>query len=202
MGIARFSTLSDGTYYNPINSFKKYQNKLAKLQRKLSKKVKFSANWRKFNLKIQKLHQKIANVRNDFLHKTSTAISKNHALVVIEDLQIANMSKSAKGTLENPGKNVRTKSGLNKSILDQGWGEFRRQLAYKLKWLGGKLITVNPQYTSQCCSNCGCIEKDNRKTQAKFKCVSCGYEINADVNAANNILAAGLAVLACGAEKA
>ena len=202
MGVARFATLSDGSCIKPLHSFRKHEKKLAKLQRKLAKRVKFSANWQKLKAKIQRLHRTIANVRNDFLHKTTTIISKNHALVVIEDLKVRNMSRSASGTLEAPGKNVRAKAGLNKSILDQGWFEFRRQLTYKLKWLGGKLVAIPPQYTSQACSHCGCVDKANRPTQAKFKCTVCGFEANADHNAALNILAAGHAVSACGAGRA
>lgn len=202
MGIARFATLSDGSYIRPLHSFRKHEKKLAKLQRKLAKRVKFSANWQKLKAKIQRLHRIIANVRNDFLHKTTTIISKNHALVVIEDLKVRDMSRSASGTVEAPGRNVRAKSGLNKSILDQGWFEFRRQLEYKLKWLGGKLVVIPPQYTSQTCSHCGCVDRANRPTQAKFKCTACGFECNADHNAALNILAAGQAVPACGAGRA
>ena len=199
MGVARFATLSDGSCIKPLHSFRKHEKKLAKLQRRLAKRVKFSANWQKLKAKIQRLHRTIANVRNDFLHKTTTIISKNHALVVIEDLKVRNMSRSASGTSELPGKNVRAKAGLNKSILDQGWFEFRRQLEYKLKWLGGKLVVIPPQYPSQTCSHCGCVDRANRPAQAKFKCVACGFECNADYNAALNILAAGQAVSACGA---
>lgn len=202
MGVARFATLSDGSSIRPLNSFRKHEKKLAALQRKLAKRTKFSANWQKLKARIQHLHRKIANVRNDFLHKASTTISKNHAIVVIEDLKARNMSRSASGTLEAHGKNVRAKAGLNKSILDQGWFEFRRQLAYKLAWLGGNLLAVPPQYTSQTCSRCGCVDKQSRQTQAKFKCTACGFEANADHNAALNILAAGHAVSACGAGKA
>ena len=202
MGIARFATFSDGSSIRPLHSFRKHEKKLAKLQRKLAKRVKSSSNWRKLKAKIQRLHRTIANVRNDFLHKTTTIISKNHALVVIEDLKVRNMSRSASGTVEAPGRNVRAKAGLNKSILDQGWYEFRRQLEYKLKWLGGKLVVIPPQYTSQTCSHCGCVDRANRPTQAKFKCTACGFECNADHNAALNILAAGQAVTACGAGRA
>lgn len=201
MGVARFATLSDGSCIKPLNSFRKQERILAKLQRRLSKKIKFSNNWQKQKRKIQKQHQKIANVRKDFLHKETTRISKNHAIVVVEELQIRNMSRSASGTVENPGKNVQAKSGLNKSILDQGWYEFRRQLEYKLRWRGGELRTVPAQFTSQRCSRCGEEDKASRKTQSKYKCTSCGYEANADHNAAKNILAAGLAVTACGASK-
>lgn len=202
MGIARFATLSDGSSIRPLHSFRKYEKKLAVLQRKMAKREKFSANWRKLKARIQRLHRKIANVRNDFLHKATTSISKNHAVVVMEDLKVRNMSRSASGTLEAPGKNVSAKAGLNKSILDQGWFEFRRQLAYKMAWLGGTLLIVPPQYTSQTCSRCGCVDKRNRPTQAKFKCTACGFECNADHNAALNILAAGQAVTACGAGRA
>ena len=118
-------------------------------------------------------------------------------MVVIEDLKIANMSKSAKGTKESPGKNVKAKSGLNKSILDQGWYEFRRQLEYKQLWRGGQVLAVLAAYTSQRCSCCGHTEAGNRKTQELFLCVSCGYQDHADINAAKNIEAAGSAVLAC-----
>ena len=119
-------------------------------------------------------------------------------MVVVEDLKVANMSKSAKGTAENPGKNVKSKSGLNRSILDQGWFEFVRQLEYKQLWSGGQLIKIDPKFTSQKCSKCGHTAKENRKSQSNFKCVSGGFESNADLNAASNILAAGQAVLACG----
>ena len=194
MGVVRFATLSDGSTIEPLNSFRKYEKKLAKLQRKQARCKKFSSNWQKIKSRIQRLHLHIANARKDFLHKASTMISKNHAVVVLEDLKVQNMSSSKAG-----GKR---KSGLNKSILDQGWFEFRRQLTYKLAWLGGSLVAIPPQYTSQTCSRCGCVDKQNRQTQAKFKCTACGFEINADHNAALNILAAGLAVTACGAGKA
>ena len=202
MGITHFVALSDGHLIAPRNSFKASEKKLVRLQRRLAKCKKFSKNWQKIKTKIAKLHRKIACMRQDFLHKLSTDICKTHALVVMEDLKVRNMSQSASGTVDSPGRNVRAKAVLNKRILDQGWSEFRRQIVYKSQWLGGQLVLVNPAYTSQSCNNCGCINKDNRPTQTKFKCVSCGHEDNADVNAARNILAAGLAVSACGEERA
>jgi putative transposase len=195
LGIARFATLSDGTFYAPINSFKRHQDSLRKAQQALSRKVKFSNNWKKAQAKVQRIYTRIANVRSDFLHKTSTAISKNHAIVCIEDLQVQNMSKSAAGTADAPGKNVRAKAGLNKSILDQGWFEFRRQLEYKLAWNGGRLIVVPPQNTSRTCPCCGHVSTDNRPTQARFKCVACGFEDNADLVGAINILSRGIQIL-------
>lgn len=198
MGIARFATFSDGNYIAPVNHFRALESKLAKAQRKLAKKKKFSQNWRKQKQKISTLHHKIANCRKDFLHKASTTLSKNHAMIVMEDLKVRNMSSSAKGTTDAPGNNVKAKSGLNKSILDQGWFEFRRQLEYKQAWRGGELLLVDPKYTSQQCPSCHHKSKDNRQTQAHFACTECGYTENADVVGAINILARGHRVLACG----
>lgn len=197
-GVAKLATLSDGTVFEPVNSFQKNQKKLARLQRQLSRKVKFSNNWQKQKRKIQRLHSCIANIRRDYLHKVTTAVSKNHAMIVIEDLKVSNMSKSAAGTVSQPGRNVRAKSGLNRSILDQGWYEMRRQLEYKQLWRGGQVLAVPPAYTSQRCACCGHTAKENRLSQSKFRCQVCGYTANADVNGARNILAAGHAVLACG----
>ena len=198
MGIVRFATLSNGQYFNPVNAFKTLKGKLAKLQRQLKRKTKGSSNWKKLVTKIGKLHYRIANIRKNFLHQISNTISKNHATVYVEDLQVKNMSKSAKGTKDNPGKMVKQKTGLNRAILDQAWYEFRRQLEYKLRWRGGQLIPISPQYTSQCCPACGHTAKANRTAQALFACVECGYTENADVVGAMNVLQRGRALSAAG----
>lgn len=197
MGIARFATLSDGTFYAPLNSFKRHEDRLRRAQQAMSRKTKFSSNWKKAKARVQKIHARIGNVRRDYLHKATTTISQNHAMVCIEDLQVRNMSRSAAGTTEQPGKHVRAKSGLNKAILDQGWFEFRRQLNYKLAWAGGHLIVVPPQNTSRTCPACGHVSADNRQTQARFLCVECGFEEHADLVGAINILRAGHARCAC-----
>ena len=188
VGIARFATLSDGSYIEPLNTFRKHQQRLARYQRSMSRKTKFSSNWKKAKARITKLHTRIGNVRRDFLHKTTSTLSKNHAMVCIEDLQLRNMSKSAAGSLDSPGRKVRQTSGLNKSILDQGWGEFRRQLEYKQAWMGGGVLAVPPHNTSRTCPACGHVSAENRQTQARFECVECGYENNADVVGAINVL--------------
>ena len=197
VGIARFATMSDGTFLAPLNSFRKHEARLRRYQRAMSRKTKFSSNWKKAKARVQRIHARIGNARRDYLHKATTTISQNHAMVCIEDLQVRNMSKSAAGTTEQPGKNVRAKSGLNKSILDHGWFEFRRQLDYKLAWNGGYLIAVPPRNTSRTCPSCGHVSADNRQTQARFACVECGFEGNADVVGAINVLRAGHARLAC-----
>jgi len=198
VGITRFATLSDGSYIEPLNTFRKHQQRLARYQRAMSRKTKFSSNWKKAKARVQKIHTRIANVRKDFLHKTTTTISKNHAIVCIEDLQVRNMSKSAAGSSDSPGRNVKAKSGLNKSILDQGWFEFRRQLEYKQVWLGGDVLAVPARNTSRTCPACGYVSADNRQTQAKFACMDCGYENNADIVGAINVLERGHRLLACG----
>ena len=198
MGIVRFATLSDGSYLEPLHSFKKHQQRLKRYQRRMARKVKFSQNWKKAKAKVTQVHIDIGNARKDYLHKASTTISQNHAIVCLEDLQIRNMSKSSKGNAEQHGKRVKQKSGLNRSILDQGWGEFRRQLDYKLAWRGGHLIAVPPHNTSRTCPACGHVSADNRRSQAQFACVACGYENHADVVGAINVLERGQRLLACG----
>ena len=198
MGIARFATLSDGSFIAPLNSFKRHQQRLARYQRRMSRKVKFSSNWKKEKAKVRKIHTCIANARRDFLHKTSTTISQNHALVCVEDLQVRNMSRSSKGDSEQHGKRVSQKSGLNRAILDQGWGEFRRQLEYKMAWAGGMVLAVPAHHTSQACPCCGHVAPENRRTQAQFLCIDCGHIANADVVGAINVLERGQRLLACG----
>ena len=118
--------------------------------------------------------------------------------VCVEDLNVWAMTASAAGTVEAPGKNVRQKAGLNKAILDQGWGEFRRQVGYKQAWRGGWLLAVPAANTSRTCPECGHVAAENRPSQAAFRCVSCGHAANADDVAAINIARAGHARLACG----
>lgn len=198
VGVANFAAMSDGTFVSPLNSFRRHEMRLARYQRRMSRKVKGSCNWKKAKAKVQKIHARITNVRRDFLHKTSHALSQSHALVVLEDLQVRNMSGSAKGTEQAPGRNVRAKSGLNKAILDQGWAEFRRQLEYKLAWAGGMLLAVPAHHTSQTCPECGHVSAENRKSQSVFACVSCGHTAHADTVGAVNVLERGQRLLACG----
>jgi putative transposase len=198
VGITRFATLSDATFIAPLSSFKQHQQRLARYQRAMARKTKFSNNWKKAKARVTTIHSRIANVRKDFLHKTTTTISKNHAIVCIEDLQVRNMSTSAAGSSEKPGRNVRAKAGLNRAILDQGWSEFRRQLHYKQAWRGGWVIAVPPQNTSRTCPACTQVSAENRRSQARFECVACGYANNADVVGAINVLERGHRLLARG----
>jgi len=196
-GVVNFVTLSNGEVVGQCQPLKKFLPKLAKLQRRMARKNKFSKNWRKAKARVAKLHWKIANIRKDFLHQSSKAISKNHAVVFVEDLPVQNMSRSSQGTKAKPGKRVNQKSGLNRAILDASPFELRRQLEYKTQWSGGLLVAVPAQNTSRKCPECQHTAAENRKRQAKFVCVECGYSANADYVGAVNIKEAGLALLAC-----
>ena len=189
-GVVSFVTLSDGEVKDSCQPLKKFLPKLAKLQRRMARKKKFSKNWRKAKAEVTKLFSHIANVRKNFVHKVSNDISKNHVVVCIEDLPVKNMSKRATNK-------VAQKSGLNRSILDASPFELRRQLEYKTQWQGGLLVPVPAQNTSRKCPECGHVSAENRKSQAKFVCLSCEFSANADFVGAVNIREAGLASLAC-----
>jgi putative transposase len=194
--VALFAAGSDGRKIQPLAALKRQQQRLRRYQKAVSRKVKGSANRKKAVKRLGNLHRRIAHQRADWLHKLSTELADQHPVIAAEDLKVKAMTASAAGTAERPGKNVKAKAGLNRAILDAAWSEFARQLDYKLQARGGELIKVPAPYTSQACSVCGHTEKQNRASQARFKCVACGHAENADVNAAKNILAAGHAVWA------
>ena len=198
MGAVRFCTFSDGRYEESLksNELTRLDERIAIVQRQLKNKKKGSNRRLRLIKRISRLHQKKANIRNDSHQKLSTLICNSHAIVVAEELKIKNMTKSAKGSLLNPGKNVKAKSGLNRSILSEGWGKFFKMLEYKQKKRGHIFLQINPKNTSRTCPKCGHVSKDNRSTQAHFCCTNCGYTANADENAAGNILRAGLARIA------
>ena len=142
-------------------------------------------------VRLAKTRAKIANTHRNWRHHVSADLGGKFGVVVIEDLQIQNMTKSACGTRENPGRNVRAKRGLNRAILSTGWAALGRLLDYKVR----RVVRVNPHHTSQTCSRCGHVAAENRVSQATFQCVACGHEANADVNAARNILRRGLSLM-------
>ena len=137
--------------------------------------------------RMAKAARRKRNIGRNWRHRTSRLLADSAGLVVVEDLEVAGMTRSAKGTKEKPGKNVKAKTGLNRSILATGWGELRRMIEYK----AARTIAVDPRNTSRTCHKCGHVAKGNRITQADFKCLSCGHAGNADVNAALNIMARG-----------
>ena len=157
---------------------------------------RYSRRLQRTNLEIAKLKARQARRRGDFTHKLTTDLAKSHGWVGIEDLQVKNMTTSASGTALAPGRNVRAKAGLNRSILDSAPSERRRQLAYKAPRFGSELRLVPPAGTSQTCSACGVRDSKSRPGCGReFACTACGYQVHADYNAAQNIetLAAGRA---------
>jgi len=129
---------------------------------------------------------------HNWRHNTSTALSKNHGLIAVEDLALKNMTASARGTVEAPGTNVRQKAGLNRALLEPGFGILMAQLAYKQAWRGHTFTSVDPAYSSQTCPKCGHVHSDNRPDRDHFKCVRCGHADEADFVAAENILRRGI----------
>lgn len=213
-GVTNFLALHTGKRVEPLNAHKQALFRLRRYQRSCARKVEaqkramgimgaipkgvtlpVSNRLTKSRSRLAKFSAKIARQRQDFTHKISTELANSYATFVLEDLKVRNMSASAAGSEEMPGRNVKQKSGLNRSILDQGWSAFAAQLRYKLEWRGGRLILINPRNTSRTCSCCGYTDKLNRRGE-HFNCLACGHEDHADVNAAKNILAAGHAVLA------
>ena len=197
MGVVHTAAASTGKLFDMPELLSKGEaQRKRRLQRKLARQVKGSKRRSQTKLAIAKLSAKESDRRKDWIEKTTTELVRNYDLIVMEDLKIKNMTRSAKGTVENPGKNVAQKRGLNRSILAQGWGMFRKRLTDKAinATTPAEIIFVNSAYTSMRCSECGHMEPKNRKSQAIFCCLKCGYTDNADVNAAKNILAAGLAV--------
>jgi putative transposase len=204
-GVVRRVTFSDGTVVPPIDVSREEHRKKF-YQRRLRNKGRFSQNWKKVVAKISKLDRRIANSRKDATQKFTSGYAKNRAVIVLGDINSKSMSASAAGTTEKHGKKVKPKSGLNRSIVRQGWGEFGRQLEYKQLWAGGWVEYQWEGFTSQDCPKCSYRSPLNRKTQDRFECLSpdCGFQGNADDVAAQNQLKKflssdkGVALLASG----
>ena len=189
MNVHQIAT-SDGHFYF-LPDLRKKEARRRKYQRRMARQVKGSNRRDRTKKRLAKVSRKIASIRKNWIHQTTRKIAEQCGTVAIEGLKVKNMTASARGTVENPGKNVRQKAGLNRGMLDTAFSEIRRNLEYKC----GRLIEVNPAYTSQTCSECGHADRENRKTQKRFLCVSCGFMSNADINAATNIRRLGMAQL-------
>ncbi len=145
---------------------------------------------------LRRVEQKRQDSMRGYQHRLSHQLIRNHQTTCIEDTQTSNLTRSAKGTAAEPGANVSRKTGLNRSILAQGWYGLRTKLEYKAEWYGRQFVPVPAHHTSQRCSACGHVAAGNRLNQSDFRCTNCGHEANADVNAAENIRRQGLEILA------
>jgi putative transposase len=195
-GVTISAALSTGEMLTVPRPSSARQHRLRRLQRSLARTRPGSNRRARVKLAIAKLRAREADARRDWIEKTSTDLARRFDVIRIEDLRVIGMTRSAKGTAQNPGKSVRAKAGLNREIMRSGWGLLMRSLERKAP---DRVEKIRPHFTSQRCSACGHIAADSRKSQALFRCVACGYACHADVNAAMNI-AAGHAVTARGGD--
>jgi putative transposase len=220
MGLNHFLITSNGEKVAAPQFLRKHVKKLSRLQRTAARKfevakikagipkgkaipkgakIERTQNFRKVQRKISRVHSRIADSRKDFQHKLSTRLVRENQTISVETLAVKNMSRTAKGTVEAPGRRVKQKSGLNKSILAASWSEFIRQLEYKALWYGREIIGIDRWYpSSKRCSECGFVMSKMPLSIREWACPKCGVIHDRDINAARNILAAGLAVSALG----
>jgi transposase len=193
-GVAVSAALSTGELLHVSGLTLRERKRLRRLERKLARARRGSERRKGVRLAIARLKARETDRRKDWAEKASTDIARRFDTIRVEDLLIKNMTRSAKGSAGNPGRNVRQKSGLNREILRSGWGLLVRRLEEKA---ASRVEKIKPAFTSQRCSACGRVDAKSRESQARFVCTACGFACNADVNAARNI-AAGHAVAARG----
>jgi putative transposase len=202
-GVVHALVLSDGRNFDmPSLLSPGEKNRLLKLQRRLGRQraariagAPITARELRTYHHIGALRARQARRRKDWLHKVTTALAKNHGMLAVEDLHVSRMTRSARGNVVAPGRNVKAKSGLNRSILAMAWGTTEQMLRYKAPLYGGVLVSVPASYSSQTCADCGQVAADSRKNRDVFRCVSCGHQAPADANAARVLLSRGLATL-------
>ncbi|HEX3309824.1 MAG TPA: transposase [Streptosporangiaceae bacterium] len=193
-GVAVSAALSTGELLHVSGLTVRERKRLRRLERKLARARRGSERRKGVRLAIARLKARETDRRKDWAEKASTDIARRFDTIRVEDLLTKNMTRSAKGSAGNPGRNVRQKSGLNREILRSGWGLLVRRLEEKA---ASRVEKIKPAFTSQRCSACGHVDAKSRESQARFVCTACGFACNADVNAARNI-AAGHAVAARG----
>ena len=193
LGVTHFAALSDGSFIESPRYYRQAQKRLEQLQQALSRKKRCSHRREKARKQVAKAHRKIANQRRDFHHKHAKKLVQEHQTIVFEELEITNISKRAKPKQDEAGNylpnGASAKSGLNKSILDAGWGQFQAIALHKAVWAGRTVLKVSPRYTSQVCSQCGTVRK--KELSERWHSCECGCELERDTNAAINILRLG-----------
>ena len=196
IGVRQMAVLSTGEMIPNPKPLSKYQRRMDRLQRECARRQgpgktrRPSKRWLRSRAALARTHRRVAQARLDALHKLTTGLANRHGTIVIEDLHVAGMTATAKGS-----GHWRSKAGLNRAILDVGFGELRRQLAYKSVWYGARLIVADRWYpSSKSCSGCKAVKAKLARTQRTFRCISCGLVIDRDVNAAINLASLAEAV--------
>lgn len=179
--------VSDGRFFYIPPSLADVDEQIKRAHRVMSRRKKGSARRGVAKIRLGKLYRRARRIRVDWMHKVTSEIVTTCASIAIEDLRVCNMTRSAKGTEDAPGTNVRAKSGLNRAMLNAAFSEFRRQITYKGEWHGRRVVAVDPAYTSKTCSSCGCVNKGKLANYRVFVCEACGFTLDRDVNAAINI---------------
>lgn len=197
-GVAAAVATSDGQFMDRDMTTGGEAERYKRLQHKLARQKRGSNNRRKTLDRMRRWKRRERDRRDDFCSQAAADLTGRTALVVLEDLRTRNMTRTAKGTVDEPGRRVVQKSGLNRAILDKGWHTLELALRNAARYTGSEIVKVPAAYTSQTCAVCRNVDPDNRNSQAVFRCTGCGHAAHADVNAAKNILAAGRAVTACG----
>jgi len=195
VGLNHLACLSNGEKIDNPKHFKKHKSQLKKLQQRLSRQVKTSNRRKKTKLRIARLHARIADCRSEHLHRLTTQIVNDNQVICIEDINAEGMGRSAKGDMDNPGKMVKQKAGLNRNLKDAAFGEIRRQLEYKASWRSRTVLKVDRFFaSSKLCSTPGCDYKHPNLTLdiRNWVCPQCNAEHDRDINAAKNIEAEGL----------
>lgn len=200
LGTHHLAALSDDTVIDNPRHLRKARRRLLKAQRALSRTEKGSNRRRKAAARLGRIHHQVAEQRAAHLHQNTKRVAADWHTVAVEDLNVAGMTASARGSIDNPGRNVRAKAGLNRSILDASPAEFRRQLTYKTSWYGSRLALCDRWFpSSKMCSACGAVKAKLSLFERRFTCDGCGFVLDRDINAARNIAAA--AVVAPDAEE-
>lgn len=183
-GVVAAVTVSDGTMTSPSGLRAKEAERLLRLHRRLARAHRGSNRRARVKLQIARVKAREADRRKDWVEKTTTDLARRFDAIRVEDLDVRGMTRSARGTIDAPGRSVRQKAGLNREILHRGWGQLLHRMEQKAP---GRIEKVNPAYTSQTCNACQHVASGNRESQAVFRCLACGHQANADVNAARNI---------------
>lgn len=209
LGVSRLATLSTGEVVRNPRHLEHARRRVERLERERARRQgpdhrtgrQASSQWLKTNARLARAKRQVAVERESFLHQLTKHLATRYAVVAVEDLNIVGMTRSAKGTVNEPGRGVRAKSGLNRAILDVAPGKLRRQLEYKTAWYGSTLAVCNRWYpSSKTCSACGAVKAKLGLSERVFVCDSCGYREDRDLNAARNIAAVAVPVASGGGD--